>query len=84
MWRKRRPLPPAPVNVRLQDAEGHVYPLELAYIGRRRGLDRWRATTTVTLDWHQPFELRADELPGATAIELEVRREPDDGSRNPA
>ena len=64
------------MNVRLVDDDGQVYPVELAYLGRRGGLDRWRATTLVTLPVNRPFELMADELPGRCHIELCVERAP--------
>lgn len=70
--RRRRRLPPAPVNVRLEDADGQVWPVELAYLGRRRGLDVWQATAPVGLDLTRSFHLLADEVPGRCSITVGV------------
>jgi hypothetical protein len=67
-------LPPAPVNVRLVDDGGQAYPVELAYLGRTGGLDRWQATAPVGLDLSRRFYLRADVLPPRCEIELSVER----------
>lgn len=69
-------LPPAPVNVRLVDDEtGQTYPVELAYRGRKGGIDRWRATADVALPWDRTYALMADEVPGRCQIDVSVRRQ---------
>jgi hypothetical protein len=74
--RRRKPLPPAPVNVRLIDDWGDTYPVELAYLGLNEdGQHRWVATTELAIDVRgREFALAIDELPGNCSVELIVRR----------
>lgn len=75
-----RRLPPAPVNVRVVDVEtGETFAVEMAYRGRKGGIDRWRATVDVTLWEDRSYVLRADELPGRCQIEVAVRRPEEPG-----
>lgn len=69
---RRRRLPPAPVNVRFEDADGRVWPVELAYLGRRRGVDEWQATAPAELDRRRSFHLLADEIPGRCSITVAI------------
>jgi hypothetical protein len=75
-WRRRHigtsgrgDLPPAPVNVRLVDRNGRVYPVELVYTGRTEGIDRWVATSVVPLGPGE-FTVAADEIPARCSVEL--------------
>jgi hypothetical protein len=73
--RRRKPLPPAPVNVRLIDDWGDTYPVELAYLGLNEdGQHRWMATTVLAVDPRREFALAIDELPGNCAVELMIKR----------
>jgi hypothetical protein len=72
MFRRRLPVPPE--NVRLVDAEGQVFPLELAWTGRHHGLDCWRATALIPIDPDRGFRLLVDEIPDRCLIEVLGRR----------
>jgi hypothetical protein len=58
--------PEAPENVRVELRDGRTVPCELAYEGWVDGAHRWVAVTPVDLD--QIVALRADVIPGHTAI----------------
>lgn len=69
-------LPVAPVNVRFVDQmTGEVHAVELAHLGRKRGVDYWRATALVGLRADRAYDLLADEVPGGCQIHVTVKRE---------
>jgi hypothetical protein len=71
MFRRRRPVPPR--NVRVELGDGRVVPCELVYAGFAEGVHQWRVVTPVAIsDGEGGAVLRADLIPGRTAITLPV------------
>jgi hypothetical protein len=68
MFRRRRPVPPR--NVRVEWGDGRVVPCELVYAGFAEGVHQWRVVTPVAIS--EGAVLRADLIPGRTAITLPV------------
>jgi hypothetical protein len=65
----RRRLPKAPVNARIEHADGRVISLELAYRGcDAEGVHVWVATVPVKLKLDEGWCMRVDLLPARTRI----------------
>jgi hypothetical protein len=70
MFRRRRPVPPR--NVRVELGDGRVVPCELVYAGFAEGVHQWRVVTPIAIGDGEGAVLRADLIPGRTAITLPV------------
>jgi hypothetical protein len=70
MLRRRRPVPPR--NVRVELGDGRVVPCELVYAGFAEGVHQWRVVTPILIEDGEGAVLRADLIPGRTAITLPV------------
>jgi hypothetical protein len=70
MFRRRRPVPPR--NVRVEWGDGRVVPCELVYAGFAEGVHQWRVVTPVAISDGEGAVMRADLIPGRTAITLPV------------
>lgn len=64
----------APTNPRIRcEPSGFEIPLELIYTGTREGLNVWKSVHDVRLpQGTTSFTLRADVMPPATKIDVEV------------
>jgi hypothetical protein len=70
MLRRRRPVPPR--NVRVELGDGRVVPCELVYAGFAEGVHQWRVVTPIFIEDGEDAVMRADLIPGRTAITLPV------------